>query len=130
MFCKDLRSVYTAPTEEAGIEALEAVKEKWPKYKVYLDSWSRKWDELSLFFLFPEVIRKMIYTTNAIEGLHRQIRKVTKITICFPHDEALTKLLWLATKDISKKWTVLIRGWSEIIAQLSIMYPHRNIIKQ
>lgn len=130
LFCNDLKSIYHAPTEEAALEALESMKEKWKKYAVYLESWKRNWDELSLFFLFPEVIRKMIYTTNSIEGVHRQIRKVTKTTTCFPHDEALTKLLWLAIKDISKKWTQPVRNWSEIIAQFTIMYPERNIIIQ
>jgi len=95
-FCADLRTIYTAPTESAGYEALQKVKEKWPMYQIYLKSWEDKWAELSPFYSYPHEIRRIIYTTNAVESLHHQLRKVTKTTTIFPHDEALTKLLWLA----------------------------------
>lgn len=124
-FCKDLREVYSAPTEEAGLEALKRVRERWPPYGIYLDSWERNWGDLSTFFVYPEVIRKMIYTTNPIESLNRQFRKVTKTTSIFPHEQSLHKLLWLAQKDISKKWTVQYRKWGEIIAQFAIFFPDR-----
>jgi putative transposase len=124
-FMADLRSIYTAPTEESGLKALEAVKEAWPQYKAYLKSWETKWTELSPFFKYPDVIRRVMYTTNAIEGLNRQFRKVTKTTTVFPHNEALLKLLWLAQNDITRKWIMPIRNWAEIIAQLSILFPER-----
>jgi putative transposase len=124
-FCADLKTVYTAPSEEAGLEALQAVKGNWSQYAVYLESWEKNWSELSTFFVYPEVIRKIIYTTNAIESLNRQFRKVTKTTSIFPHNESLTKLLWLAQEDISKKWNHPIPNWGEIIAQFSIFFPDR-----
>lgn len=124
-FCSDLKKIYSAPTEEAGLDALEEVKKNWPKYALYLKSWEDKWPLLSTFFIYPEAVRKVIYTTNGIESLHRQIRKVTKTTSVFPHEEALTKLLWLAQKDITRKWNLPIRNWGEIIGQLSIMFPDR-----
>jgi len=92
----------------------------------YLKSWEQRWPELSPFYAYSPAIRTMIYTTNAVESLHRQLRKVTKTTSVFPHEEALTKLLWLAQKDISKKWNIMrIRNWGEIINELSIMFPER-----
>lgn len=124
-FCADLRTIYTAPTEEAGLAALTDVKEKWPSYALYLKSWEDKWAELSPFFAYSPIIRKMIYTTNAVENLHRQFRKVTKTTTIFPHDEALLKLLWLAQRDISKSWTQPLLNWGEIITQFAIMFPDR-----
>jgi putative transposase len=122
---QDLRSIYAAPTEEAGFSALQSVKEKWPKYALYLKSWETKWNELSSFFKYPEAIRRIMYTTNAIESVNRQFRKVTKTTSVFPHDEALLKLLWLAQRDIAKRWTLPIRNWGEIIASLAILWPEK-----
>lgn len=124
-FCSDLREVYTSPTEEAGYQALQDMKKKWKKYEVYLESWDKNWGELSTFFVYPELIRKLIYTTNPIESLNRQFRKVTKTTSIFPHDTALRKLLWLAQKDITKKWNVPIPKWGEIVAQLAIFFPEK-----
>lgn len=124
-FCSDLRTVYTAPTEEAGLQALADMKQKWPQYQMYLKSWETKWPELSTFFIYPPEIRRIIYTTNAIENVNRQFRKVTKTTTIFPHDEAMKKLLWLAQKDITKKWTQPIPGWIAMMSQFAIMYPDR-----
>jgi putative transposase len=124
-FCKDLRAVYTAPSEEAGLMALEAVKHQWPQYAIYLKSWEDKWHELSPMFRYPAEIRKLMYTTNAIENLHRQLRKVTKTTTIFPHEDALKKLLWLAQHDITRRWTMPIQNWGTIIAQFAILYPDR-----
>lgn len=124
-FCKDLRSVYGAPTEEAGREALEAMKQKWQRYQPYLKSWEDKWAELAPFFGFPEGIRKSVYTTNAIESLNAQFRKVTKTTLMFPHDEALEKLLWLAQDNIAKRWTKPIKTWGEAVMQLAILFPDK-----
>lgn len=124
-FCSDLKKIYSAPTEEAGLAALEEVKTAWPQYSLYLRSWEQKWPELSTFFAYPYAVRRLIYTTNGIENLHRQIRKVTKTTSVFPHEKSLIKLLWLAQRDISKKWTMAVWNWSEVIGQLSIMFPDR-----
>jgi transposase-like protein len=124
-FCADLRTIYTAPTEEAGYSNLLKVKEKWPMYQIYLKSWEDKWQELCPFFLYPPQIRRIIYTTNAVESLHHQMRKVTKTTTIFPHDESLLKLLFLAQRDISKKWTQPIPMWNQILPQLAIMFPDR-----
>lgn len=127
-FCKDLKTIYTAPTENSGYEALQEMKKKWNDYAIYLESWEAKWTELSTFFEYPEEIRKIIYTNNPLEGLHRQLRKVTKTTTIFPHDESLLKLLFLAQQDISKKWTMQIKNWGKIIGQFAIMFPDRIAI--
>lgn len=124
-FCADLKNIYGAPTEEAALAALEQVKKDWSQYAVHLKSWENNWSELAVFFVYPEEIRKIIYTTNAIEGLNRQFRKVTKTTSIFPHNESLLKLLWLAQNDITKKWTLPVKNWGKIIGQFSIMFPDR-----
>ena len=124
-FCADLKTIYTAPSEEAGYEALQKMKKDWSQYAIYLKSWEDNWSELSTFFTYSEEIRRIIYTTNAIEGLNRQFRKVTKTTTIFPHDESLAKLLWLAQNDITKKWSMPIRNWGKIIGQFAIMFPER-----
>jgi putative transposase len=126
MMAKALRTVYTAPTEEAGLRALEGVKSQFPEYAIYLKSWETKWSLLSPFFSYPQEIRRIIYTTNAIEGLNRQFRKVTKTTSIFPHDEALTKLLFLAAQDISKKWNMTAHNWGIIVSQLAILFPEKS----
>lgn len=124
-FCADLRTIYTAPTEEAGYQKLQEVKEKWPMCQLYLKSWEDKWTLLSPFFHYPPEIRKIIYTTNAVESLHHQMRKVTKTTTIFPHDTALLKLLFLAQRDIARKWTQPIQSWNQILPQLAILFPDR-----
>jgi len=126
-FCADLKNIYSAPTEDAGFMALESVEKKWPQYALYLKSWRDKWPELTTFFGYPEQIRRIIYTTNAIENLNRQFRKVTKTTTIFPHNDALLKLLWLAQEDISKKYTMPVRNWGEIVGQLSILFPDKKL---
>lgn len=122
---KALRAIYTAPTEEAGLCALEKVRSQFPEYAIYLKSWETKWSLLSTFFSYPREIRKIIYTTNAIEGLNRQFRKVTKTTSIFPHNAALAKLLFLAAQDISKKWNVTARNWGIIVSELAIIFPEK-----
>lgn len=124
-FCDDLRKIYTAPTEEAGMQALQEVKAAWPQFSLYLKSWETKWPELVTFFGYPEQLRRIIYTNNAIENLNRQFRKVTKTSQVFPHDDALLKLLWLAQHDIAKKWTSAIHNWGEIMTQLGILFPEK-----
>lgn len=124
-FSNDLRTVYTSVDEKAGLRALQEVKEQWPQYAPYLESWEKRWTDLMPFFSYPEQIRKMIYSTNAIEALNRQFRKVTKTTQVFPHDESLMKLLWLAQTDIAEKWKMVIRNWGETVAQMTILFPDR-----
>lgn len=123
--CQDLKTIYTAPTEAAGYDALAIVTQKWPQYKAQLQRWEDKWTELSPFFQYSPEVRTIMYTTNAIESLHRQLRKVTKTTSLFPHDDALMKLLWLAQEDITEKWTMPIPNWPTIISQLAIAFPDR-----
>ncbi|MDU1450496.1 MAG: IS256 family transposase [Pseudomonas aeruginosa] len=125
-FNADLKLVYTATTEESALAELERFEQKWAdKYLIAIRSWKNNWDELATFFKYPPEIRKIIYTTNAMESYNRQLRKVTKARSIFPSDDALLKMLYLATMDISKKWTQSIRGWAQILAQLSIFFEGR-----
>lgn len=123
-FVRDLKTVYTAVSEEAALENLLAMKEKWDKqYPCAIRSWEHNWDTLSTFFAFPPEIRKIIYTTNSIEGLHRQFRKVTKSKSVFPSDQSLLKMLWLAQDAIQKKWSVRYSHWDLVLSQLNILFP-------
>lgn len=121
-FTADLKLVYGALNEEAALEKLVEFKEKWKKdYPSAVKSWEENWDILSTFFAYPVEIRKIIYTTNIIEGLHRQFRKVTKTKAVFPTDESLRKMLYLASQNIIKKWTQRYRNWDVVINQLTIL---------
>jgi transposase-like protein len=124
-FCADLRRIYTAPTEEAGLSELAAVQGAWPKYDMALKRWEQLWDEVSTCFKYPDPLRKIIYTNNAIENLNRQFRKVTKTTTIFPHEESLRKLLWLAHRDIAARWKMTTPHWGQIVSQLAIHFPNR-----
>jgi len=125
-FIADLKLIYTALTEEAALEALMSLKKKWEKkYPSGVKSWVENWDILSTFFAYPPEIRKIIYTTNIIEGLHRQFRKVTKTKSVFPNDESLRKMLYLASLNITKKWTMRYRNWDSVLNQLTIMFEER-----
>lgn len=125
-FMKDLKNVYSAPTEEAALLELVKLEEKWQKkYPLPLKSWKDNWSNLATYFEYPGEIRTIIYTTNAVESLHRQFRKVTKTRSLFPNDDALKKMLFLAYRDISKKWTMPIRNWSFVISQFSISFEER-----
>ena len=105
-FMSDLKKVYQAPTLSSAELSLDALEEKWgKKYPVVLDSWRRNWDKLTAYFSYDEHIRRLIYKTNAVEGFHRQVRKVTKTKGVFPNDMALMKLIYLAVLNISRKWT-------------------------
>lgn len=121
-FTADLKLVYGALNEEAGLEKLLDFKEKWQgTYPSAVKSWEDNWDILSTFFAYPVEIRKIIYTTNIIESLHRQFRKVTKTKSIFPTDDSLRKMLYLASQNITKKWTQRYRNWDIVISQLEIM---------
>lgn len=122
----DLKMVYAAPDEAAALEKLESFGEKWnSKYPKIYKSWSERWATLSTYFKYPNEVRKLIYTTNAIEGFNRQLRKVTKSKTVFPSNDSLLKMLYLATMDITKKWTGRRRDWSQIRAQLEIYFEER-----
>ena len=125
-FMKDLKPVYQAVSKEAALGHLEKLSEKWlKKYPVVIGSWQRNWEKLTTYFAYPPAIRKLIYTTNTIEGYHRQIRKVTKTKGAFTSDMALLKLIYLATKNIQKKWTQPLQNWSITVSQLSIIFTNR-----
>ena len=125
-FMKQLKPVYSAPTEEAALESLKMLEETWAKkYPLALKSWRQNWNNLSTFFKYPEEIRTVIYTTNAVEAVHRQFRKVTKTRSLFPNDDALKKMLYLAYRDLSKKWTMPIRNWAIVISNFSIIFEER-----
>ena len=122
----DLRSVYAAVDEPAALDALDAFSTKWEtKYPKISRSWRENWANLSTYFKYPQEVRRLIYTTNSIEGFNRQLRKVTKTRSVFPTDDSLFKMLYLAMEDITKKWTGRQRDWSKIHAQLSIYFAER-----
>ena len=125
-FMRDLKLVYKAPTKAVAEDALLALEEKWgKKYPAVIESWQNNWEELSQYFQYTEPIRKIIYTTNAVEGFHRQIRKVTKTKGAFTNDMALLKLVYLATMNIQKKWTSPLQNWSLTVQQLYIKFGDR-----
>ena len=122
----DLKAVYTAVDEESALYNLDIFASKWDsKYPKISQSWRDNWANLSTYFKFPQEIRRLIYTTNAIEGFNRQLRKVTKSKSVFPTDDSLLKMLYLAMMDITKKWTGRRQDWSKIHAQLAVYYADR-----
>ena len=122
----DLKSVYAAVDETSALEALEVFAERWDKkYPSISRSWRENWPNLSTYFKFPQEVRRLIYTTNTIEGFNRQLRKVTKSKSVFPTDDSLLKMLYLAMMDITKKWTGRRQDWSTIHSQLAIFFPDR-----
>jgi len=122
----DLKKVYKAVNEETALAALEEFDETWgKKYAKIAISWRKNWAELSTYFKYPQEVRKLIYTTNTIEGYNRQLRKVTKNKGVFPTDDSLFKMLYLATCDITKKWAGRRRDWGQIYSQLSIFFEDR-----
>lgn len=122
----DLKKVYAAVDEPSAEEALEAFSARWgKKYPKISASWRENWPNLSTYFKFPEELRRLIYTTNAIEGFNRQLRKVTKAKAVFPTDDSLLKMLYLAMVDITKKWTGRRQDWAVIHAQLAVYYADR-----
>ena len=122
----DLKAVYAAVDEDAALMALDTFSEHWDKkYPTISQSWRENWANLSTYFKFPQELRRLIYTTNAIEGFNRQLRKVTKAKSVFPTDESLFKMLYLAMMDITKKWTGRRQDWSIIHAQLAIYFEDR-----
>jgi putative transposase len=128
-FMVDLKEVYQATTRESAEAHLHQLGEKWSdKYAVAIRSWQNNWEDLATFFAYPAEIRRLIYTTNSVEGYHRQLRKVTKSKSVFPTPEAARKLLFLANRDILKKWTMPIQNWPLILNQLVIRFEGRLAI--
>ena len=125
-FASDFKKVYNAPTQSAALAELETVKETWgKKYPYAISNWENNWEDVSSFFQFTEEIRRIMYTTNIIEGLNRQYRKVTKTKSVFPSDASLEKMLYLASRNITQKWTQRYRNWDQVLSQLIILYDER-----
>ncbi len=117
------KPVYQAVSKEVAEEALLALDEKWGKlYPIVLQSWNNKWENLSVYFKYPPEIRKVIYTTNIIESVHRQFRKLTKTKGAFPNENSLLKLLYMGMKNATKKWNMPMWNWNLTLSQLAIFF--------
>ena len=124
----DLKTVYQAINEEEALNNLMKFKETWGKtYPSCVKSWEENWDILSTFFAYPAEVRKIIYTTNIIEGLNRQFRSITKIKPSFTNDDSLRKMLYLASKKIVEHWTARCRNWDQVLNQLDIMFSEQKV---
>lgn len=122
-FMRDLKEVYKATTEELALAQLDKLKDTWRNsYGMVIDSWYNNWNNLSTFFAFSPRIRKIIYTTNALEGFNRQVRKYTKSRTIFPTDESLNKCVYLATMEIMEKWTQPTPNWGATLAELTLFF--------
>jgi len=125
-FASDFKAVYKAPTEEVALAELAGVKEIWGRrYPYAISNWENNWEDLNSFFQFSDDIRRIMYTTNIIEAVNRQYRKVTKTKSVFPSDGALEKMLYLASENIAKKWTQRYRDWDQVLNQLILLYEER-----
>ena len=125
-FMKDLKKVYRAISKKETESELDLLEEKWgKKYPIVIKSWRNKWDNLSNYFKYPEQIRKVIYTTNIIESVHKQFRKLTKTKGAFPNENSLLKLLYMGIQNAEKKWTMPIRNWNLTLSQLAIFFEGR-----
>jgi putative transposase len=124
-FCADMRPIYTAPTIEAAQLAFDRFAQTWERrYPMSVASWSKHWDELTAFFKYPVELRRMVYTTNAIESLHSQMRKNISSRKVFPNDEAVVKILFLNIRNFSNRWTRR-QGWDIVMNQLAVIFPDR-----
>ena len=125
-FMADLKRVYQAVNKSAAESALDNLEQAWgDQYPIVIKSWRTKWENLSTYFRYPEPIRKVIYTTNSIEAVHRQFRKLTKTKGGFPNDNSLLKLLYMGIQNASKKWTMPIQNWNLTLSQLAIFFDGR-----
>jgi putative transposase len=120
----DLKSIYRAPTAESAAAELAEFRRKYPRHQAVADVWERNWQRVIPFFEFPEEIRKIIYTTNAVESLHMTLRKVTKNRGSFPSEESAIKLLYLALQNVAKKWHT-VQGWKEALRQFTLRWGDR-----
>mgnify|MGYP002678905173 FL=1 len=126
MFSADLKKIYNAASEQSGRDMLDTVSEKWSdKYPNAMKSWYKNWDAITPIFKFSSDVRTIIYTTNAIESLNSQFRRLNAQRSVFPSDQALLKALYLSTFEATKKWTMSIRNWGKVYGELSIMYEGR-----
>jgi transposase-like protein len=126
--CADLKAIYSAASEESGRAALEAFGSNWNgKYPMIYQSWDRHWENLSEFYKYPPEIRKAIYTTNAVESLNYQLRKVTKNRSTFCTDDAIFKILYLAIRNASERWTMPIRDWGQALNQFAIEFGNERV---
>ena len=122
----DLRSVYAATTLEAARAALDAFEQQWgAEYPPIVQSWRRNWDRITPFFDYPPEVRRIIYTTNAIESVNMSLRKITKNRGSFPSDEALLKLFYLALNNIAKRWTMPVQNWKPVLNRFTIQFGER-----
>jgi len=122
-FMQDLKLVYRADTKDQAETELDNLEEKWgKKYPMVIKSWRNNWDKLSTYFAYTPNVRKLIYTTNTVEGYHRQVRKITKTKGAFTSETALLKLIYLATRNIAKKWTMPLQSWALTVQQLAIHF--------
>lgn len=129
VFVKDLKPVYQADTLEQAELRMDDLEAKWGnKYHVVIDSWRRNWEKLTTYFRYDKAVRKLIYTTNTIEGFHRQVRKVTKTKGAFTSDMALLKLIYLAHRNIKKKWTMPLANWAVTAQKLAVWFPGRMVL--
>lgn len=125
-FMADLKPVYKAVSKEAAERALDELDSRWgAQYPIVIKSWRSKWENLSIYFKYPADIRRAIYTTNAIEAVHRQFRKLTKTKGAFPNENSLLKLLYVGIQNASKKWTMPIQNWNLTLSQLAIYFDGR-----
>ena len=125
-FMADLKPVYRATSKSAAETALDELENKWgSQYPIVIDSWRRKWENLSVYFKYPEYVRRVIYTTNAIEAVHRQFRKLTKTKGAFPNENSLLKLLYAGILNASKKWTMPVQNWRLALSQFAIHFEGR-----
>lgn len=125
-FTSDMKEIYTSVNRDQAAIALEHFEQKWgSKYRHAVQSWHRNWNDLTAFFDFPVEIRTIIYTTNLIENLNGKIRKYTKTKLSFPTDDALRKSVWLAIREIEKKWTMPIRNWGIVMNQFLVIFENR-----
>ena len=126
--CADLKKIYGAVNLDDAEYALEEFREKWEKkYPSILRSWDSNWAELTTFFNYPEEVRHLIYTTNAVEGYHRMVRKFTKSKAIFPTDDSIRKVIYLSVKEIRKKWTMPARNWAMAYSQIVIYFADRFV---
>jgi transposase-like protein len=129
-FCRDMQSIYRASTKDQAERQLDLLETTWgAKYPKVIESWRKNWDRLSSYFRYNREIRRIIYTTNIIEGFHRQLRNITKSKGAFPSEESLMKLLFLAQEDICAKWNRPVHNWNQTLSQLSILFGDRLRLK-
>jgi putative transposase len=125
-FLADLKLIYQADTKDMAESQLVNLSEKWErKYPLVIKSWTKNWEELSAYYKYPQAVRKVIYTTNAIESFHSQLRKITKTKRVFTSDMALLKLLYLVQREVTKKWTMPIHNWNQALSHFSIIFENR-----